>query len=72
MGRYGQYMNCGLTEILQQLQTQKLKDESLQFPQNAFMTAQRGVAAAFELGGVECEFSLNGGMAQFICRKSDQ
>ncbi|NCS23671.1 MAG: tetratricopeptide repeat protein [Microcystis aeruginosa BS13-02] len=49
VGRYGQYMSCELTELLAQLQAQKLKDESLQFPQNAFMTAQRGVAAAFEL-----------------------
>ncbi|MBE5229121.1 MAG: tetratricopeptide repeat protein [Microcystis aeruginosa PMC 728.11] len=49
VGRYGQYMSCELTELLEQLQAQKLKDESLQFPQNAFMTAQRGVAAAFEL-----------------------
>lgn len=57
VGRYGQYMNCGLTEILQQLQTQKLKDESLQFPQNAFMTAQRGVAAAFELSWGELSAS---------------
>lgn len=43
VGRYGQYMNCGLVELLEQLQAQKLKDESLQVPENAFMTAQRGV-----------------------------
>ena len=49
VGRYGQYMSCDLTKLLSQLQAQKLKDESLQFPQNAFMTAQREVAAAFEL-----------------------
>ncbi len=49
VGRYGQYMNCGLAELLEQLQAQRLKDESLLVPENTFMTAQRGVAAAFEL-----------------------
>lgn len=53
VGRYEQYMKCGLEELLKQLQAQRLKDESLQFPQNAFMTAQRGVAAAFELSWKE-------------------
>ena len=57
VGRYGQYMNCGLAELLEQLQAQKLKDESLLVPENAFMTAQRGVAAAFELSWGELSAS---------------
>ncbi|MFN5515646.1 MAG: tetratricopeptide repeat protein [Cyanobacteriota bacterium] len=48
-GRYGQYMGLGLGELLERLQAQKLRDASLQVPENALMTAQRGVAAAFEL-----------------------
>jgi tetratricopeptide (TPR) repeat protein len=50
-------MSCGLAELLERLQAHKLKDESLLVPENAFMTAQRGVAAAFELSWEELSAS---------------
>jgi tetratricopeptide (TPR) repeat protein len=57
VGHYGKYMKSSLAEILKQLKAQRLDDESLQVPHNAFMTAQRGVAAAFELSWKELSAS---------------
>ncbi len=57
VGHYGKYMKSSLAEILEQLKMQKLGDESLQVPQNALMTAQRGVAAAFELSWTQLSAS---------------
>ncbi len=57
VGQYGKYMKSSLAEILEQLKMQRLGDESLQVPQNALMTAQRGVAAAFELSWTQLSAS---------------
>jgi tetratricopeptide (TPR) repeat protein len=57
VGQYGKYMQSSLAEILEQLKAQRLDNESLQVTQNALMTAQRGVAAAFELSWTQLSAS---------------